>query len=58
MDFDSNNRTDIIMKKVYSAPETEALLLSVKTDILQASVDSVDAVALPVLDRPDLGELW
>ena len=46
------------MKLVYFAPEVETLRLTSQTEILQASADSVDATALPALDRPDLGELW
>ena len=46
------------MKLVYYAPEVETLHLASRTEILQASVDSLNAATLPALDRPDLGELW
>mgnify|MGYP006873042542 CR=1 FL=1 len=44
-----------VIKQPYQNPETKMVELSVKSTILDGSMNSND---IPGLDRPDLGDLW
>ena len=47
------------MKLVYFAPEVETLHLTSRTEILQASADSMSTLAIPELENADMPSgLW